>query len=141
MDASYKEKAEQPTTEFAAGATAIGELNALLRKMMKRGLETMLDAEMDDHLESERHVRSEADSNRADQAPPFVLRPKAPEPGSVSAWLGDRARDDDKTSIAKHLMRGTHRDPDSFAKPRGRFQSVFSGDRIRIISGTFFRRR
>jgi transposase-like protein len=68
MDASYKEKAEQLATEFAAGATSIGELNALLRAMMKRGLETMLDAEMDHHLESERHVRSEDDPKPSKRA-------------------------------------------------------------------------
>lgn len=68
MDASYKEKAEQLATEFAADATSIGELNALLRAMMKRGLETMLDAEMDHHLESERQVRSEDDSKSSKRA-------------------------------------------------------------------------
>jgi len=68
MDASYQEKAEQLATEFAAGATSIGELNALLRAMMKRGLETMLDAEMDHHLESERQVRSEDDSKASKRA-------------------------------------------------------------------------
>jgi transposase-like protein len=68
MDASYQKKAEQLATEFAAGATSIGELNALLRAMMKRGLETMLDAEMEHHLESERHVRSEDDSKSAKRA-------------------------------------------------------------------------
>ena len=68
MDASYKEKAEQLATEFAAGATSIGELNALLRAMMKRGLETMLDAEMEHHLESERQVRSEEDSKSSKRA-------------------------------------------------------------------------
>jgi transposase-like protein len=59
MDASCKEKAEQLATEFASGATSIGELNALLRIMMKRGLETMLDSEMEHHLESKRHLGSE----------------------------------------------------------------------------------
>jgi transposase-like protein len=68
MDASYKEKAEQLATEFAAGATSIGELNDLLRAMMKRGLETMLNAEMDHHLESERQVRSEDDLNSSKRA-------------------------------------------------------------------------
>ena len=68
MDASYKEKAEQLATEFAAGATSIGKLNALLRAMMKRGLETMLDAEMDHHLESERQVRSEDGSQSPKRA-------------------------------------------------------------------------
>lgn len=68
MDASYKEKAEQLATEFAAGATSVGELNALLRAMMKRGLETMLDAEMDHHLQSERQVGSQDDSQASERA-------------------------------------------------------------------------
>jgi transposase-like protein len=58
MDANLQAKAEELATEFASGATSIGELNTLLRTMMKRGLETMLDAEMDHHLETERQVRS-----------------------------------------------------------------------------------
>jgi transposase-like protein len=68
MDASYKEKAEQLATEFAADASTIGELNALLRAMMKRGLETMLDSEMNHHLESERHVRSAAEPDSTKRA-------------------------------------------------------------------------
>ncbi len=59
MDASLKQKAEQLVTEFASGATSMAELYALLQTMMKRGRETMLDAEMDHHLETERQVRSE----------------------------------------------------------------------------------
>ena len=68
MDASLKEKAEQLATEFAAGATSMAELNALLQTMMKRGLETMLDAEMDHHLDSERQVRSEEVPKNAQRA-------------------------------------------------------------------------
>lgn len=58
MDAKLQDKAEQLAAEFASGASSMGELNALLQAMMKRGLETMLDAEMDHHLDSERQVRS-----------------------------------------------------------------------------------
>lgn len=59
MDAKLQDKAEQLVAEFAAGSSSIGELNALLKAMMKRGLETMLDAEMDHHLDIERQVHSE----------------------------------------------------------------------------------
>lgn len=63
MDAKLQAKAEDLATEFASGATSIGELNALLRTMMKRGLETMLDSEMDHHLKTERQVRSDTETS------------------------------------------------------------------------------
>lgn len=50
MDASFQSKAEQLAAEFAGQATTVDELNALLRAMMKSGLEQMLDTEMDVHL-------------------------------------------------------------------------------------------
>jgi transposase-like protein len=50
MDASLQSRAEQLAAEFAGQATTVEELNGLIRLMMKRGLERMLDAEMDVHL-------------------------------------------------------------------------------------------
>ncbi len=50
MDASLQSRAEQLAAEFAGQATTVDELNALLRAMMKSGLEQMLDTEMDVHL-------------------------------------------------------------------------------------------
>ena len=50
MDASLESKAEQLAAEFATQATTIEELNALVRVMMKSGLERMLNSEMDVHL-------------------------------------------------------------------------------------------
>jgi transposase-like protein len=50
MDASFQSRAEQLATEFAGQATSVGELNELMRLMMKSGLERMLNTEMDVHL-------------------------------------------------------------------------------------------
>lgn len=50
MDASIQSKAEKLAAEFATQATTVEELNALMRVMMKSGLERMLDTEMDVHL-------------------------------------------------------------------------------------------
>ncbi len=50
MDESLQSRAEELASEFANSATTIGELNQLIRLMMKRGLEWMLDTEMDVHL-------------------------------------------------------------------------------------------
>src|SRR3990172_6723562 len=50
MDALLQSRAQQLATEFASQATTVEELNQLMRLMMKRGLERMLDTEMDVHL-------------------------------------------------------------------------------------------
>lgn len=50
MDERMQSRAEQLAEEFAGSATTIGELNQLMRTMMKAGLERMLDTEMDVHL-------------------------------------------------------------------------------------------
>jgi transposase-like protein len=50
MDGLLQSRAEQFATEFARQATTVEELNELMRLMMKRGLERMLDAELDVHL-------------------------------------------------------------------------------------------
>ena len=50
MDEKLQARAEQLAEEFAGSATTIGELNQLMRTMMKAGLERMLDTEMDVHL-------------------------------------------------------------------------------------------
>jgi putative transposase len=50
MDETFESRAEQLAEEFAGSATTIGELNQLMRLMMKSGLERMLDTEMDVHL-------------------------------------------------------------------------------------------
>jgi transposase-like protein len=50
MDEKLQARAEQLAQEFAGSATTIGELNQLMRLMMRSGLERMLDTEMDVHL-------------------------------------------------------------------------------------------
>jgi putative transposase len=50
MDAVLQSRAQELATEFAGQATTVEELNELMRLMMKRGLERMLDAELDVHL-------------------------------------------------------------------------------------------
>ncbi len=65
MDAKLQERAEQLATEFATGASSMAELNALLQTMMKRGLETMLNAEMDHHLATEAETQITSTTGRA----------------------------------------------------------------------------
>jgi len=50
MDEKLQLRAEQLAEEFANSATTIGELNELMRTMMKSGLERMLNTELDVHL-------------------------------------------------------------------------------------------
>lgn len=50
MDESLQSRAEELASEFAESSTTIGELNQLMRVMMKSGLERMLNTEMDVHL-------------------------------------------------------------------------------------------
>ncbi|QDV81647.1 IS256 family transposase [Planctomycetes bacterium TBK1r] len=53
MDSKTKEQVEQLAAEFARNASSIGELNALVKTMMKSGIETMLNSELDHHLDQE----------------------------------------------------------------------------------------
>jgi putative transposase len=50
MDASLQKRAEQLATEFASQARTAGDLNGLMRLMMKSALERMLNTELDVHL-------------------------------------------------------------------------------------------
>lgn len=50
MDASLKGEAERLAGEFARQAKTVGDLNSLMRLMMKSAMERMLDTEMDVHL-------------------------------------------------------------------------------------------
>lgn len=63
MDAKTKEQAEKLATEFARNATSLGELNALVKTMMKSGIETMLNSEMEHHLGQEQAKPAEENSN------------------------------------------------------------------------------
>ncbi len=53
MDAKTKEQAEQLAKDFARNASTIDELNVLLKTIMKSGIETMLNSELEYHLDSE----------------------------------------------------------------------------------------
>jgi hypothetical protein len=44
MDAMLRSRAAELATEFASQATTVEDLNELMRLMMKRGLERMLDS-------------------------------------------------------------------------------------------------
>jgi putative transposase len=50
MDASLQSRAEQLASDFAGQATTAGDLNGLMRLMLKSALERMLNTEMDVHL-------------------------------------------------------------------------------------------
>jgi transposase-like protein len=67
MDAVLQSRAEELAQEFAGQATTVEELNELMRLMMKRGLERMLDTEMDVHL-GRRSVRPLAEAKASGAA-------------------------------------------------------------------------
>ena len=58
MDATLNKKAVALAQELASKATTIGELNDLVRTLMKTTLEKMLNTEMDSHLQSTTDVSS-----------------------------------------------------------------------------------
>lgn len=68
MDDKLQARAEQLAEQFAGSATTIGELNQLMRLMMKSGLERMLDTEMDVHLG--RRGEPPAEEDKAAQSGP-----------------------------------------------------------------------
>lgn len=70
MDARMQSRAEELAAEFANSATTIGELNQLMRLMLKSGLERMLDTEMDVHLGRRPLSTEEPTSAAAEPGPP-----------------------------------------------------------------------
>lgn len=50
MEGELSKKTEALASEIAAKATTLGEVNGLIRMLMKSALERMLDTEMDVHL-------------------------------------------------------------------------------------------
>lgn len=70
MDARLQSRAEELAAEFANSATTIGELNQLMRLMLKSGLERMLDTEMDVHLGRRPLSTEEPTSAAAEPGPP-----------------------------------------------------------------------
>ena len=77
MDESLQSRAQELALEFAESATTIGELNQLMRLMMKSGLERMLDTEMDVHL-GRRPL--EAEEAAAEEETTAAVKTKASSP-------------------------------------------------------------
>ena len=87
MDTSLESKAEQLAAEFAEQAHTIEELNALMRLMMKSGLERMLNTEMDVHLG--RKGGSPEQVAEAESRPPKRNRRNGHSCKSVQGDLGE----------------------------------------------------
>ncbi len=85
MDEKLQAQAEQLAEEFAGSATTIGELNQLMRTMMKAGLERMLDTEMDVHLGR----KGDADSPAAEEAKRSGNRRNGRSKKTVQGELGE----------------------------------------------------
>jgi len=85
MDENLQSRAEQLAEEFANSATTIGELNELMRTMMKSGLERMLDTEMDVHLGR----KGDAESPTAEEAKRSGNRRNGRSQKSVQGELGE----------------------------------------------------
>jgi putative transposase len=75
MDAVLQSRAEELAKEFASQATTVEELNGLMRLMMKRGLEQMLNTELDVHL-GRRPLG--AASEAAIASPPAIAKKRSP---------------------------------------------------------------
>jgi putative transposase len=92
MDESLQLRAEELATEFAESATTIGELNQLMRLMMKSGLERMLDTEMDVHLGRRGAVASdgsEGGPSESEQPPGPPNRRNGRSQKTVQGELGE----------------------------------------------------
>ena len=114
MDASLKSRAEELAADFAAEASTVGELNTLLRAMMKSGLERMLDSEMDVHLgRKQRAVQDEPVESQVKPKKGSSNRRNGRSQKTVQGDLGevtiDTPRDRDATFepqiIGKHQRR------------------------------------
>jgi putative transposase len=70
MDASLQSRAEQLASDFAGQAATAGDLNGLMRLMLKSALERMLNTEMDVHLGRRVSISSaEAEAPAAEPTP------------------------------------------------------------------------
>ena len=112
MDEKLQARAEQLAEEFAGSATTIGELNQLMRTMMKAGLERMLDTEMDVHLGR----KGDADSPAAEQAKRSGNRRNGRSKKTVQGELGevtlDTPRDRNGTFEPQIIEKHQRRIPD-----------------------------
>lgn len=78
MDASLQSRAEQLASDFAGQATTAGDLNDLMRLMLKSALERMLNTEMDVHLGRRISTSSAEAAVPATEALPPDERPSLP---------------------------------------------------------------
>ena len=68
MDASLKSEAERLAGEIASQSKTVGDLNSLMRLMMKSAMERMLDTEMDVHLGRVAGAEGREDGELADES-------------------------------------------------------------------------
>lgn len=115
MDDSLQLRAEKLASEFAESATTIGELNELMRLMMKSGLERMLDTEMDVHL-GRRGSSPEGESPAAAAKPGPPNRRNGRSQKTVQGELGEvtlqTPRDRDGSFEPKIIEKHQRRIPD-----------------------------
>ena len=116
MNEKLQARAEQLAEEFAGSATTIGELNQLMRTMMKAGLERMLDTEMDVHLGR----KGDTDSPATKQAKRSGNRRNGRSKKTVQGELGevklDTPRDRNGTFEPQIIEKHQRRIPDFDAK-------------------------
>ena len=112
MDEKLESRAEQLAEEFATSATTIGELNQLMRLMMKSGLERMLNTEMDVHLGR----RGDAESPAVEEAKRSGNRRNGRSKKTVQGDLGEvtltTPRDRDGTFEPQIIEKHQRRIPD-----------------------------
>jgi len=112
MDEKLESRAEQLVEEFATSATTIGELNQLMRLMMKSGLERMLNTEMDVHLGR----RGDAESPAVEEAKRSGNRRNGRSKKTVQGDLGEvtlnTPRDRDGTFEPQIIEKHQRRIPD-----------------------------
>tara|TARA_B100000949_G_scaffold58486_1_gene51712 strand:+ start:22 stop:1263 length:1242 start_codon:yes stop_codon:yes gene_type:complete len=112
MDEKLESRAEQLAEEFATSAPTIGELNQLMRLMMKSGLERMLNTEMDVHLGR----RGDAESPAVEEAKRSGNRRNGRSKKTVQGDLGEvtlnTPRDRDGTFEPQIIEKHQRRIPD-----------------------------
>lgn len=112
MDEKLESRAEQLAEEFATSATTIGELNQLMRLMMKSGLERMLNTEMDVHLGR----KGDAESPAVEEAKRSGNRRNGRSKKTVQGDLGEvtlnTPRDRDGTFEPQIIEKHQRRIPD-----------------------------
>ena len=112
MDEKLESRAEQLAEEFATSAPTIGELNQLMRLMMKSGLERMLNTEMDVHLGR----KGDAESPAVEEAKRSGNRRNGRSKKTVQGDLGEvtlnTPRDRDGTFEPQIIEKHQRRIPD-----------------------------